>query len=71
MLRDPYDLSFLPGAQIAKERDLEEALLADIVKFMLELGDGLTFAGQRKRLEVGGDEFFLDLTRALDEILHM
>ena len=34
MLRDPYDLSFLPGAQIAKERDLEEALLADIVKFM-------------------------------------
>lgn len=39
MLRDPYDLSFLPGAQIAKERDLEEALLADIVKFMLNAVD--------------------------------
>ena len=61
MLRDPYDLSFLPGERIAEERDLEEALLADIVKFMLELGGGLTFAGRHKRLEVGGDEFFIDL----------
>lgn len=61
MIRDPYDLSFLPGERIAKERELEEALLADIVKFMLALGDGLTFARQRKRLEVGGDEFFIDL----------
>ncbi len=45
MLRDPYDLSFLPGERIAEERDLEDALLADIVKFMLELGGGLTSRG--------------------------
>lgn len=45
MVRDPYDLSFLPGERIVKERDLEDALLADIERFMLELGGGLTFAG--------------------------
>ena len=43
MLRDPYDLSFLPGERIAEERDLEEALLADIVKFMPEYAGKLNF----------------------------
>lgn len=61
MVRDPYDLSFLPGEEIVKERDLELALLADIEKFMLELGSELAFAGRQKQLEIDGDEFFLDL----------
>lgn len=61
MVRDPYDLSFLPGEAIAQERDLELALLSDIQTFMLELGNGLAFVGRQKRLEIDGEEFFIDL----------
>jgi hypothetical protein len=45
----------------AKERDLEVALLGDIERFMLALGEGFYFAGRQKSLEVGGEEFILDL----------
>jgi len=45
----------------AKERDLEAALLEDIERFMLALGEGFYFAGRQKSLEIGGEEFILDL----------
>jgi len=54
-------LDFVRLADGAKERDLEAALLTDIERFMLALGEGFYFAGRQKSLEVGGEEFILDL----------
>lgn len=59
--RDPVVLDFVRLADGAKERDLEAALLTDIERFMLALGEGFYFAGRQKSLEIGGEEFILDL----------
>lgn len=59
--RDPVVLDFVRLADGAKERDLEAALLTDIERFMLALGEGFYFAGRQKSLEIGGEEFMLDL----------
>jgi predicted nuclease of restriction endonuclease-like (RecB) superfamily len=59
--RDPVVLDFVQLADGAKERDLEAALLEDIERFMLALGEGFYFAGRQKSLEIGGEEFILDL----------
>jgi predicted nuclease of restriction endonuclease-like (RecB) superfamily len=59
--RDPVVLDFVRLAEGAKERDLEAALLEDIERFMLALGEGFYFAGRQKSLEIGGEEFILDL----------
>jgi predicted nuclease of restriction endonuclease-like (RecB) superfamily len=59
--RDPVVLDFVRLTDGAKERDLEAALLGDIERFMLALGEGFYFAGRQKSLEVGGEEFILDL----------
>jgi predicted nuclease of restriction endonuclease-like (RecB) superfamily len=61
IVRDPVVLDFVQLADDAKERDLEAALLADIERFMLALGEGFYFAGRQKSLQVGGEEFILDL----------
>jgi len=59
--KDPYNLEFLGlGAQVA-ERQLEDALVAHLQRFLLELGAGFAFVGRQYRLEVGGDEFFVDM----------
>ncbi len=59
--RDPAVLDFVQLTDGAKERDLEAALLVDIERFMLALGEGFYFAGRQKLLEIGGEEFILDL----------
>jgi predicted nuclease of restriction endonuclease-like (RecB) superfamily len=59
--RDPVVLDFVQLTDGAKERDLEAALLEDIERFMLALGEGFYFAGRQKSLEIGGDEFIIDL----------
>jgi predicted nuclease of restriction endonuclease-like (RecB) superfamily len=59
--KDPYVFDFLELAEDARERDLEQALIADIQKFLLELGTGFAFYGRQKPLLVGEQEFFLDL----------
>ncbi len=59
--RDPVVLDFVQLTDGAKERDLEAALLGDIERFMLVLGEGFYFAGRQKSLEIGGEEFILDL----------
>lgn len=61
LVKDPYHLEFLTLAKNAQERDLERALLAHIRDFLLELGIGFSFVGSQYRLEVGGEEFFVDL----------
>jgi predicted nuclease of restriction endonuclease-like (RecB) superfamily len=57
IVRDPVVLDFVQLADGAKERDLEAALLEDIERFMLALGEGFYFAGRQKSLQVGGEEF--------------
>ena len=59
--KDPYVFDFLELAEDAHERDLEQALIADIQKFLLELGTGFAFYGRQKPLLVGDQEFFIDL----------
>ena len=60
-LKDPYDFEFLALADEAEEQDLERGLVAHIREFLLELGAGFAFVGQQVHLEVGGEDFFIDL----------
>ena len=59
--KDPYIFDFLELAEDVRERHLEQALIDDIQKLLLELGTGFAFYGRQKPLLVGGREFFLDL----------
>jgi predicted nuclease of restriction endonuclease-like (RecB) superfamily len=61
LLKDPYRLDFLGLGDEAHERDIENALIRHITHFLLELGQGFAFVGRQFRLEVEGDEFFIDL----------
>ncbi len=61
MLKDPYCFDFLYLSREAIERDLERGLLEHIRKFLLELGVGFAFVGNQYRIEVGDQEFFIDL----------
>lgn len=61
LLKDPYNFEFLSLAEAAQERDLERALVERIRDFLLELGVGFAFVGSQYRLEVEGDEYFIDL----------
>jgi predicted nuclease of restriction endonuclease-like (RecB) superfamily len=61
VLKDPYIFDFLGLTESAQERDIERALTQHITRFLLELGAGFAFVGRQYRLEVGGDEFLIDL----------
>ncbi len=61
LLKDPYNFDFLTLGDHAHERDLEKALLQHIRQFLLELGVGFAFVGSQYHLEVGGDDFYIDL----------
>ncbi len=60
-LKDPYNFDFLTLTEKHDEKELENALVKHVTKFLLELGAGFSYIGQQYRLEVGGDEFFIDL----------
>ncbi len=60
-LKDPYRFDFLGLSDEAQERDVEQALLRHVTDFLLELGAGFAFVGRQVLLNVGGDEFFIDL----------
>ena len=61
LIKDPYNLEFFSLPEKAVERDLERALVTHIQEFLLELGVGFAFVGSQYRLEVGGEEFFIDM----------
>lgn len=61
ILKDPYHFDFLGLSDEAHERDIENALIRHITRFLLELEAGFAFMGRQFRLEVAGDEFFIDL----------
>jgi predicted nuclease of restriction endonuclease-like (RecB) superfamily len=60
-LKDPYRLDFLGLREEAEERAVEDALIEHVAEFLLELGAGFAFVGRQVHLEVGGDDFWLDL----------
>jgi predicted nuclease of restriction endonuclease-like (RecB) superfamily len=60
-LKDPYLFDFLGLGDEAHEREIEGGLIRHITRFLLELGTGFAFVGRQHRLEVAGDEFFIDL----------
>jgi predicted nuclease of restriction endonuclease-like (RecB) superfamily len=61
LLKDPYNFDFLTLHDEAVERDLEKELIANIQKFLLELGVGFAFVGSQYHLEIGGQDFYIDL----------
>ncbi|RNI24038.1 PDDEXK nuclease domain-containing protein [Rufibacter latericius] len=61
MLKDPYVFDFLTLTEDYQEKDLEGALTQHITKFLLELGAGFAFVGRQYHLEVGGQDFYMDL----------
>ncbi len=61
LLKDPYLFDFLTIGEEAHERDLERELVRHITSFLLELGAGFSFVGKQYHLEVGGEDFYLDL----------
>ncbi len=61
MIKSPYNFEFLSLGREVQERELEKALVEHIREFLIELGVGFAFVGSQYRLEVEGDEFFVDL----------
>lgn len=60
-LKDPYRFDFLNLGEEAQERAVESALVRHVTEFLLELGAGFAFVGRQVLLDVGGEEFFIDL----------
>ena len=60
-LKDPYRFDFLGLTDEAQEREIEHTLVKHVTEFLLELGSGFAFVGRQVMLDVGGDEFFIDL----------
>jgi predicted nuclease of restriction endonuclease-like (RecB) superfamily len=61
LFKDPYLFDFLGTADPRREAEVEQALVDHIQKFLLELGTGFAFVGRQVRLEVGDQDFPLDL----------
>jgi predicted nuclease of restriction endonuclease-like (RecB) superfamily len=57
VFRDPYLLDFLGLQGAFSEKDLENAILREMERFLLELGSGFTFVARQKRMSVGKDDF--------------
>ena len=60
-IKDPYRFDFLGLTDEAQEREIESALVQHVTRFLLELGAGFAFVGRQVLLDVGGEEFFIDL----------
>ncbi len=60
-LKDPYIFDFLTLGEAAHERDLERGLVEHVQQLLLEMGAGFAFVGRQVPLEVGGEDFYLDL----------
>ncbi len=59
--KNPYLFDFLGFTEEMKERDIENALITNLKKFLLELGKGFAYVGNQYNLKVEGDDFYLDL----------
>ena len=61
VLKDPYVFDFITTSDETKERHVQSLLLANIRRFLLELGVGFTFVGSNYHIVVGGEDYYIDL----------
>ena len=61
LVKDPYNFEFLGLGRETSERELETALIDRLKDFLIELGKGFAFVGQQYHLDVGGEDYYLDL----------
>jgi predicted nuclease of restriction endonuclease-like (RecB) superfamily len=59
--KDPYIFDFLNLTDLCQEKELEDALTDHVMKFLLELGAGFAFVGKQVHIEVGDQDFYIDL----------
>jgi len=60
-LKDPYIFDFLTIREKHDERELEDALIGQVTKFLLELGAGFSFIGRQHKISVDDEDFYIDL----------
>ena len=60
-IKDPYVFDFIELKENLKEKDLEEALINNITKVLLEFGRGFAFVGHQYHIEVAGEDYYIDL----------
>jgi len=60
-LKDPYNFDFLTLTENYKEKELEDALVENIIKFLLELGQGFAFVGRQYPIKIGNKPRNMDL----------
>jgi len=61
LLKDPYSFDFLETSERYREKELKDALIHNITKFLIELGSGFAYMGREYRLQVNTKEQFMDL----------
>ena len=61
VFKDPYVFDFLGTADLRREREIEQALVDHMQKFLLELGSGFAFVGRQVHLEIGDTDLYVDL----------
>ena len=61
VLKDPYVLDFLALGDRYLEKNLEDAILRELELFLLELGAGFSFVARQRRIQLDGDDFYIDL----------
>jgi len=59
--RDPYILDFLELKDTYSEKDLENAIISELEKFILELGNDFAFLSRQKRITIDGEDYYIDL----------
>lgn len=60
-LKDPYNFDFLGLENDALEKAIEDELVKNVTKFLLELGKGFAFLGRQYKIEIGENDYFLDM----------
>lgn len=60
-MKDPYIFDFIETREDMLEREIESELVKNVTKLLLELGTGFAFMGNQYHIEVGGDDFYIDL----------
>lgn len=61
LIKDPYTFDFLGLTDAVNERSIEKALITHLRDFLIELGVGFAFVGSQYKLDIEGDEFYIDL----------
>ena len=59
--RDPYILDFLDLKDTYSEKDLENAIISELEKFILEMGNDFAFLARQKRITIDGEDYYIDL----------